>query len=71
GTPAHLISDEAAIEWHWLQQAEVVGVSAGASTPEYLVDGVVARLQACGFGDVEEVAVATEDVRFPLPAGIA
>ncbi|HLJ09486.1 MAG TPA: 4-hydroxy-3-methylbut-2-enyl diphosphate reductase, partial [Acidimicrobiia bacterium] len=71
GTPAHLISDERAIDPGWLEAAEVVGVSSGASTPEHLVDGVVAHLRGLGFGEVEEVAVAIEDVHFPLPAGIA
>ncbi|HWD10124.1 MAG TPA: 4-hydroxy-3-methylbut-2-enyl diphosphate reductase [Actinomycetota bacterium] len=71
GSPAHLISDESAIDPRWLDRAQVVGVSSGASTPEHLVDGVVAYLRGHGFADVEELAVATEDVHFPLPAGIA
>ncbi|HEU5001308.1 MAG TPA: 4-hydroxy-3-methylbut-2-enyl diphosphate reductase [Actinomycetota bacterium] len=68
GTPAHLVGDETAIDPAWLLGAGVVGVSSGASTPEVLVDRVVAYLGAAGFGEVETLEVATEDVHFPLPA---
>jgi (E)-4-hydroxy-3-methyl-but-2-enyl pyrophosphate reductase len=70
GTPSHLISDERAIDPAWIENADVVGVSSGASTPDVLVERVVAHLRACGYGEVEEVRVATEDVHFPLPAGL-
>lgn len=70
GTPSHLIADESSIQASWLQGAEVVGVSSGASTPEVLVDRVIAFLAQEGYGDVEEVRTATEDVRFSLPAGL-
>ena len=70
GTPAHLVGDETAIDPAWLLGAEVVGVSSGASTPEVLVDRVVAYLGAAGYGEVETLEVATEDVHFPLPGGL-
>jgi 4-hydroxy-3-methylbut-2-enyl diphosphate reductase len=70
GTPSYLVSDETGVEPSWIEGAEVVGVSSGASTPEVLVDRVVAFLVGRGFGEVEELAVATEDVHFPLPAGL-
>ena len=70
GTPAHLIGDERAVDASWLEGVEVVGVSSGASTPEILVERVVAFLRERGFGEVEELTVATEDVRFPLPVGV-
>jgi 4-hydroxy-3-methylbut-2-enyl diphosphate reductase len=70
GTASHLISDEGAIEPSWIEGVEVVGLSSGASTPDVLVERVVAFLAERGFGDVEELAVATEDVHFPLPASL-
>jgi 4-hydroxy-3-methylbut-2-enyl diphosphate reductase len=71
GTEAHLIADETSIDPDWIAGAEVVGVSSGASTPDVLVERVVAYLNGLGYGDVEEVTVATEDVHFSLPAGLA
>jgi len=70
GTEAHLISDETSIDPHWITDAEVIGLSSGASTPDVLVERVVAYLNDHGYGEVEEVSVATEDVHFPLPAGL-
>jgi 4-hydroxy-3-methylbut-2-en-1-yl diphosphate reductase len=48
----------------------VVGVSSGASTPDVLVERVVTWLQGRGYAGAEELAVATEHVHFPLPAGL-
>ena len=70
GTVAHLISDETSIKPEWITEAEVIGLSSGASTPDVLVERVVAFLHDHGYRDVEEVTVATEDVHFPLPAGL-
>ena len=52
----------------WFDGVETVGVSSGASVPEELVDEVLANLAARGFGDVELVQTAEEDVQFSLPA---
>ena len=71
GTVSHLISDETGIDPFWIAGAEVVGVSSGASTPDILVERVVGYLGEHGYGEVEEVTVAIEDVHFPLPAGLA
>ncbi|QCB94363.1 4-hydroxy-3-methylbut-2-enyl diphosphate reductase [Cellulomonas shaoxiangyii] len=51
----------------WFDGAVTVGVTSGASVPEVLVDEVLARLAELGFGDVEEVRTATEDLMFSLP----
>ncbi len=51
----------------WLTGVRCVGVTAGASTPEAVVQGVVERLQACGGGVVEHVVTAEEDTVFQLP----
>lgn len=70
GAEAHLIEDESSIKPEWLEQANVIGISSGASTPEVLVDRVVAYLSDHGVTEVEEVRVATEDVFFPLPSSV-
>ncbi|MGQ0678705.1 MAG: 4-hydroxy-3-methylbut-2-enyl diphosphate reductase [Actinomycetota bacterium] len=71
GASAHLVEDETGVDPVWLDRAEVIGVTSGASTPDVLVDRVVAFLASRGVVDVEEVRVATESVRFPLPASIS
>lgn len=70
GAEAHLIEDESSIKPEWLEQARVIGISSGASTPEVLVDRVVAYLSDHGVNEVEEIRVATEDVFFPLPSSV-
>jgi 4-hydroxy-3-methylbut-2-enyl diphosphate reductase len=61
-----LIDDAARIDPRWLEGVSTVGVTAGASAPEDLVQGVLARLVALG-GVVEERVVVPERVAFPLP----
>ena len=70
GARSWLVADETCIEDSWLAGAEVIGLSAGASTPEVLVERVVSYLQDRGYGQVEEVRVASEDVHFALPPGL-
>jgi len=67
GTPAHLINDVRDIQTEWLDGRRRVGVTAGASTPEFLVREVVEWLQARGLATVRELHVVEEDVRFGLP----
>jgi len=68
GTPAHLIASARDINSEWLAGCENVGVTAGASTPEILVQQVVENLQQRGFTRIEEVELIEENVHFPLPA---
>jgi 4-hydroxy-3-methylbut-2-enyl diphosphate reductase len=68
GGRAYLIEDKHAIEPAWLENAQAVALSAGASAPEVLVERVAERLRALGFTNVEDVEVIPEDVRFNLPA---
>jgi 4-hydroxy-3-methylbut-2-enyl diphosphate reductase len=70
GTPAHLVDDETEVDPSWLDGASVVGLTSGASAPEHLVEGMLRWLADRGFGDVEQVSVAEEGVRFSLPAGV-
>lgn len=67
GASGRLIEGAEAIEPGWLDDVARVGLSAGASAPEDLVQGAVTRLRAMG-GQLVEVEHAHEDVSFPLPA---
>jgi len=66
GTPAHLVSCAAEVEQEWLTDVRVVGVSAGASTPEDLVAGLVNYFRRAG-AVVEDVEVLEERLTFELP----
>ena len=68
GADAYLIDDEADLDPAWLQGHETVGLTAGASSPDILVDRVFERLAELGFSERAEVEIAREDVSFRLPA---
>lgn len=70
GARAHLIESAEDLRPEWLEGVGTVGVTSGASTPEPLVEEVVAALRARG-GVVEEVRLMDEHVRFPLPREVA
>ncbi|MEY4741708.1 MAG: hypothetical protein RL672_458 [Actinomycetota bacterium] len=65
---AYRVDFASEIEDAWFAGVETVGVSSGASVPEELVDEVLASLATRGYGDVELVQTAEEDVQFSLPA---
>ena len=67
GSPSYLINDVKGIDPAWLEEAETVGISSGASAPEILVDQVVSFFQGQG-ATVEELATTEENVHFALPA---
>jgi 4-hydroxy-3-methylbut-2-enyl diphosphate reductase len=67
---AYLIDDETDLDPAWLEGHETVGLTAGASSPDILVDRVVDRLAELGFGEREEVEITREDVFFRLPADL-
>ncbi|EDP64382.1 4-hydroxy-3-methylbut-2-enyl diphosphate reductase [alpha proteobacterium BAL199] len=68
---ARLISGPADIDANWLRGVSRLGISAGASAPEVLVEQVVSACRALRPVNVEEVAVAREDIRFKLPRELA
>ncbi|HEX6399827.1 MAG TPA: 4-hydroxy-3-methylbut-2-enyl diphosphate reductase [Actinomycetota bacterium] len=70
GTPAYLVDDETEVDPAWLEGAEVVGLTSGASAPEWLVTRMLDYLAERGFGRVEQAMVTEESVRFALPAGV-
>ncbi len=67
GVQAYLVNDWSEVNPEWLVGIRNVGVTAGASAPEHLVDELVAALQEEGFRELEEVELIEEDVRFSLP----
>src|ERR1700739_3539150 len=70
GTEAHLIDNYSNIRPVWLQGVRTVALTAGASAPEHLVQEVVEFLGRQGFGDVQELEIMPENVRFGLPPEI-
>jgi len=67
GARAYLIESPADIRAEWLEPGAPVGVTAGASTPEDVVQACVARLQELGGYRVEPFRLVEERVMFPLP----
>jgi 4-hydroxy-3-methylbut-2-enyl diphosphate reductase len=67
GASAYLVDGAEHIEAHWLEGIKRIGVTAGASAPEVLVQGVVQRLRELGGGDVRELHGEPEDMVFTLP----
>jgi 4-hydroxy-3-methylbut-2-en-1-yl diphosphate reductase len=68
---AFLIDSAAAIDWNELGDAQSVGLSAGASAPENLVEDVIAAFRARYDLTLEQVTVTREDVEFKLPRALA
>jgi len=69
-TAAYMIDNARELKLEWLTGKTRVGVTAGASAPEVLVQEVIARLKELGASKVEEVAGITEHVTFPLPKNL-
>jgi 4-hydroxy-3-methylbut-2-enyl diphosphate reductase len=70
GAPAYLIDSANDIDPAWLEGRTRVGITAGASAPEVLVQETVARLKALGARSVRPLQGAAENVTFPLPKGL-
>jgi len=70
GIPAYLIDGPADIRQDWLQGKNAIGVTAGASAPEVLVQQVVGRLQEMGGTIATELPGRTENIVFALPAAL-
>ena len=70
GCPAHLVEDASALQLAWLDGATTVGLTAGASAPESLVQEVVDALSALGPVTVDEVRTTDETAHFTLPAQV-
>ena len=71
GRPAYLIDDASAMRPEWFRDVRSVGVTAGASAPESLVQGVIEGLRGIDTIEVSTLDGVAEDVRFRFPAEVA
>jgi 4-hydroxy-3-methylbut-2-en-1-yl diphosphate reductase len=71
GVPSYLIDSGAELDPAWVHDARVVGITAGASAPEELVDDVVAALRRVGPVELEVLPGIVEDIKFRLPSELA
>jgi 4-hydroxy-3-methylbut-2-enyl diphosphate reductase len=67
GIPTYLVEEPAALRPEWLEGVRTVGVTAGASAPEDLVQGLIEALRAHGATEVTTLAGVPEDLHFKLP----
>ena len=67
GAKAYLVDDSGDIDLKWLSDVSKVGVSAGASAPEYIVKEIIEFLQKNGATDIVEVGSDLKEKSFPLP----
>ena len=70
GKPAYMVDRAEDLRPQWIAGARHIGLTAGASAPEALVQQVVARLKDLGAVSVRNMAGVTESVQFPLPRGL-
>ena len=70
GVQAHMVDDARDVRPEWMRGKRCIGVTAGASAPELLVEQVVARLRELGAAQVTELSGAIERIVFPLPKGL-
>jgi 4-hydroxy-3-methylbut-2-enyl diphosphate reductase len=70
GVPAYMVDNAAELDPAWLADRPRVGVTAGASAPEVLVQEVIERLRSLGAKSVRPLAGVEENVVFPLPKGL-
>jgi 4-hydroxy-3-methylbut-2-enyl diphosphate reductase len=71
GVDAYMVDNASQIEPAWLSGKQKVGVTAGASAPEVLVEEVIARLEQLGAVSVEELSGIAENVVFPIPKSLS
>jgi 4-hydroxy-3-methylbut-2-enyl diphosphate reductase len=68
GVRSHLVNDRGDVDARWLDGVKNVGVTAGASAPEHLVQELIEFLRDRGYRQLEEIELVNEDVRFSLPS---
>jgi 4-hydroxy-3-methylbut-2-enyl diphosphate reductase len=70
GCPAYLVDDDSELQLAWVTDAATVGITAGASAPESMVERVVGAIGSLGQIDVIEHGAVVEDVQFALPVEV-
>jgi 4-hydroxy-3-methylbut-2-enyl diphosphate reductase len=71
GVPSYLVADGSEVKREWFANAHNVGITAGASAPEEMVENVIDALRALGPVEVETMAGREEKVEFKLPSKLA
>ncbi len=70
GAPTFMVEDASELQDAWFEGRTRVGVTAGASAPELLVQGVVLRIRALGAVSIRKMDGVVETIKFPLPKGL-
>ncbi len=70
GTPAYMIDTAADLQQEWVEGRPRVGLTAGASAPDILVQQVISRLRELGVAGIRKMPGVEEKIRFPLPLGL-
>ena len=70
GTPAYMVDAAEDLQTSWFEGKSRVGLTAGASAPDVLVQAVIARLRAMGVLAVRSLEGVQETMKFPLPKGL-
>ena len=70
GTPAYMVDSAADLDATWFEGAQKVGLTAGASAPDVLVQDVIQRVRAMGAVSVRTLDGIQETIKFPLPKGL-
>jgi 4-hydroxy-3-methylbut-2-enyl diphosphate reductase len=70
GTPSYMVDNADDLQPEWLAGKRTIGLTAGASAPDILVQQVIARLRELGAVSVRTLAGIQETVKFPLPKGL-
>jgi 4-hydroxy-3-methylbut-2-enyl diphosphate reductase len=70
GTPAYMVDNPADLNPEWVHDCQRVGLTAGASAPEILVQEVIARLKLLGAVSVQTMSGVEETIQFPMPKGL-
>ncbi|MFO7593604.1 MAG: 4-hydroxy-3-methylbut-2-enyl diphosphate reductase, partial [Pseudomonadota bacterium] len=70
GKPAYLVDSAGDLHQAWFEGVARVGITAGASAPDVLVEGVIARLREWGVEGIVEDNGQREEIMFPLPKAL-
>ena len=70
GKPAYMIDTAADLKPEWLAEAKTIGLTAGASAPDALVQEVIAQLRAWGAQSIRQLPGVDEQMQFPMPKGL-
>ncbi len=70
GARSYLLDDASMLQAAWFRDADIIGVTAGASAPESLVQGVVSALQSMGAGELRAIESQPENITFSLPKAL-